>query len=328
MQRREFIKLIGGAAVAWPVGVRAQQQAMPVVGFLNPQSPDAYAEPLRGLRQGLKDAGYVEGENLAIEYRWGDNQIERLPALAADLVRRRVAVILTTGGPSSARAAKAATTTIPVVFNMAADPVELGLVASLARPGGNLTGITFLALELTAKRLELLREMVPGATRVGVLTNPADATVSQSTVQEMEAAGRAMGLQIQVFNADTGREIEAAFESIGRERPDALFVAVTPFMVVRRVQLVQRAAFHRIPATYPLRDFAEAGGLMSYGASLRDAYRQVGAYAGRILEGAKPAELPVVQSTKFELVINYPTARMLGLTVPPTLLATADEVIE
>jgi putative ABC transport system substrate-binding protein len=328
LRRREFIKAIAGSAATWPLAAGAQQAAMPVIGFLNPQSPDAYAEPLRGLRQGLKDAAYVEGENLAIEYRWGDNQIERLPALAADLVRRRVAVILTTGGPSSARAAKAATTTIPVVFNMAADPVELGLVASLARPGGNLTGITFLALELTAKRLELLREMVPGATRVGVLTNPADATVSQSTVREMEAAGRAMGLQIQVFNADTGREIEAAFESIGRERPDALFVAVTPFMVVRRVQLVQRAAFHRIPAAYPLRDFAEAGGLMSYGASLRDAYRQVGAYAGRILEGAKPAELPVVQSTKFELVINYPTARMLGLTVPPTLLATADEVIE
>jgi ABC-type uncharacterized transport system substrate-binding protein len=328
MRRREFISLLGGTVASWPLAAQAQQAAMPVIGFLNPQSPDAYAEPLRGLRQGLKDAGYVEGENVAIEYRWGDNQIERLPALAADLVRRRVAVILTTGGPSSARAAKAATTTIPVVFNMAADPVELGLVASLARPGGNLTGITFLALELTAKRLELLREMVPGATRVGVLTNPADATVSQSTVREMEAAGRAMGLQIQVFNADTGREIEAAFESIGRERPDALFVAVTPFMVVRRVQLVQRAAFHRIPAAYPLRDFAEAGGLMSYGASLRDAYRQVGAYAGRILEGAKPADLPVMQSSKFELVINYPTARMLGLTVPPTLLATADEVIE
>jgi putative tryptophan/tyrosine transport system substrate-binding protein len=327
VKRREFFTLLG-SATAWPVAARAQQTAMPVIGFLNPQSPDAYAEPLRGLRQGLKDAGYVEGENLAIEYRWADNQMERLPALAADLVRRRVAVILTTGGPSSARAAKAATTTIPVVFNMAADPVELGLIASLARPGDNVTGITFLALELTAKRLELLREMVPEATRVGVLTNPADSAVSQSTVREMEAAGRTMGLQIQVFNADTGREIEAAFEIIGRERPDALFVAVTPFMVVRRIQLVQRAAFHRIPTAYPLRDFAEAGGLMSYGASLRDAYRQVGAYAGHILNGAKPAEMPVVQSTKFELVINHPTARMLGLTVPPTLLSTADEVIE
>jgi putative ABC transport system substrate-binding protein len=204
MRRRQFILLLGGAA-AWPLAARAQQPAMPVIGFLNPQSPDAYAEPLRGLHQGLKDSGYVEGENLAIEYRWGDNQIDRLPALAADLVRRRVAVILTTGGPSSARAAKAATTTIPVVFNIAADPVDLGLVASLARPGGNLTGITFLALELTAKRMELLREMVPGATRVGVLTNPADGTGSQFTVREMEAVGRAMGLRIQVFNADTGR---------------------------------------------------------------------------------------------------------------------------
>jgi putative ABC transport system substrate-binding protein len=326
MIRRQFITLLGGAAV-WPMAASAQQ-AMPVVGFLNSQSPEGYAEPLRGLRQGLKEAGYVEGENLAIDYSWADNQMERLPELAAELVRRRVALIITTGGPSSAFAAKAATTAIPIVFNIGDDPVRVGLVASFARPGGNLTGVSFLGIELTAKRLELLRELVPGAARVAVLVNPADAAVVRATLRDTEAAGRAMGLQIQVFNADTAAEIETAFESMARERPDILFVAPTPFLVVRRVQVVQRAAFHRIPATYPLRDFAEAGGLMSYGASLRDAYRQVGAYAGRILKGAKPADLPVVQSTKFELVINHPTARMLGLTVPPTLLSTADEVIE
>jgi putative ABC transport system substrate-binding protein len=331
MNRRRFITLLGGAAtsaVAWPLSAGGQHAAMPVIGFLNSQSPVGYAEPLRGLRQGLKEAGYVEGENLTIDYRWADNQMERLPELAADLVRRRVAVIVTTGGPSSAFAAKAATATIPIVFNIGDDPVRVGLVASFARPGGNLTGVSFLGIELTAKRLELLRELVPGAARVAVLVNPADAAVVQATLRDTEAAGRAMGLQIQVFNADTAAEIETAFESMARERPDILFVAPTPFLVVRRVQVVQRAAFHRIPATYPLRDFAEAGGLMSYGASLRDAYRQVGAYAGRILKGAKPADLPVVQSTKFELVINHPTARMLGLTVPPTLLAGADEVIE
>jgi putative ABC transport system substrate-binding protein len=329
MNRRALITALAGAAtsaVAWPLSAAGQHAAMPVIGFLNSQSPEGYAEPLRGLRQGLKDAGYVEGENLTIDYRWADNQMERLPELAADLVRRRVAVIVTTGGPSSAFAAKAATATIPIVFNIGDDPVRVGLVASFARPGGNLTGVSFPGIELTAKRLELLRELVPGAARV--LVNPADAAVVQATLRDTEAAGRAMGLQIQVFNADTAAEIETAFERIARERPDVLFVAPTPFLVVRRVQVVQRAAFHRIPATYPLRDFAEAGGLMSYGASLRDAYRQVGAYAGRILKGGKPADLPVVQSTKFELVINHPTARMLGLTVPPTLLAGADEVIE
>jgi putative ABC transport system substrate-binding protein len=331
VKRRTLIALIGGAAassVAWPFAARAQHAAMPVIGFLNSQSPEGYAEPLRGLRQGLKEAGHVEGENLTIDYRWADNQMERLPELAAELVRRRVVLIITTGGPSSALAAKAATTTIPIVFNIGDDPVRVGLVASFARPGGNLTGVSFLGIELTAKRLELMRELVPGAARVAVLVNPADAAVVQAALRDAEAAGRAMGLQIQVFNADTAAEIETAFESMARERPDILFVAPTPFLVVRRVQVVQRAAFHRIPATYPLRDFVGAGGLMSYGASLRDAYRQVGAYAGRILKGAKPADLPVMQSTKFELVINHPTARMLGLTVPPTLLAGADEVIE
>jgi putative ABC transport system substrate-binding protein len=283
---------------------------------------------VRGFRQGLKETGFVEGENVAVEYRWADNQLDRLPALAAELVRRQVAVIAAPGGAAPASAAKAATATIPVVFLVAEDPVGLGLVASLAAPGGNLTGINFFNIELSAKRLELLRVLVPGATRVAALVNPANVSNRQTTLRDLEAAGRAMGLQIQVFNADTAAEIETAFESMARERPDILFVAPTPFLVVRRVQVVQRAAFHRIPATYPLRDFAEAGGLMSYGASLRDAYRQVGAYAGRILKGAKPADLPVVQSTKFELVINHPTARMLGLTVPPTLLAGADEVIE
>jgi putative tryptophan/tyrosine transport system substrate-binding protein len=239
-----------------------------------------------------------------------------------------VALIITTGGPSSALSAKAATTAIPIVFNIGDDPVRVGLVDSLARPGGNLTGVSFLGIELTAKRLELLRELVPGTGRVAVLVNPADTSVAQATLRDTEAAGRAMGLQIQVFNADTGREIETAFESIARERQDVLFVAPTPFLVVRRIQVVQRAAFHRIPAGYPLRDFADVGGLMSYGASLRDAYRQVGNYAGRILKGARPQDLPVVQSTKFELVINHLTARMLGLTVPPTLLARADEVME
>ena len=327
MKRREFITLIGGATAAWPLAARAQHP-MPVVGFLHPQSPEGYVEPMRAFRQGLKDVGYVEGENVAIEYRWADNQSDRLPALAADLVRRPVAVIAAIGGPLSAFAAKAATTTIPVVFNVGDDPVKHGLVASLARPGGNLTGVNFLSIELAAKRLELLRELVGGLARVAVLVNPANAPNTELTLRDMETATRSIGLQYRVLNADTAREIDAAFASIGHERPDALFVAITPFFIARRVQLVQLAAYHRIPTAYGLRDFAEGGGLMSYGASLSEAYHQVGVYAGRILKGAKPADIPVVQSTKFELVINHQTARMLGLTVPDKLLATADEVIE
>src|SRR5262249_33365564 len=284
--------------------------------------------------QGVKDAGFVEGENVAIEYRWAENQTERLPALAAELVRRGVAVI-TAWGSHTALQAKAATTTIPIVFNIGDDPVKLGLVASLARPGGNLTGVNFFAVELAAKRIELLRELVPGAVRVAVLVTPANAPVTASTLRDVGVAARAMGLQIHVFNADTSREINVGFAEFVRERPEApfvgggaLFVGGGAFFTARRVQLVQLAARHAIPAIYPDRRIAEVGGLMSYGATLEDAWRQVGVYAGRILKGARPADLPVVQSSKFELVINAETARMLGLTIPPQLLARADEVIE
>jgi putative tryptophan/tyrosine transport system substrate-binding protein len=325
MKRREFITLLGGAA-AWPFAARAQQPALPVVGFLNAFSP--FTERLSAFRQGLKETGYVEGENVAIEYRWAENQIDRLPALAAELARRQVAVIVATGGVVSALAAKAATTTIPIVFVAAEDPVSLGLVASLARPGGNATGINVFTGELTAKRLELLRELVPAATRIALLVNPADAATAETTVRDMEAAARAIGLQIQVVRASTSREIDAAFATLVRERPDALFIAPQPFFTSRRVQLTALAARHAIPATFSTRESAEAGGLMSYGSNIADAYRQVGVYTGRILKGAKPTDLPVVQSSKFELVINHQTARMLGLTVPPSLLAIADEVIE
>ena len=265
MRRREFITLLGGAAAAWPLAARAQQPAMPVIGFLDPASPDTFADRLRGFRQGLKETGYVEGENVAIEYRWAENQIDRLPALAADLVRRRVAVIVATGSAAAAFAAKAATTTIPIVFVVAEDPVRLGLVASLARPGGNLTGINFFSGELAAKRLELLRELVPGAARVAVLVNPADAATAETTLRDVEAAARAMGLQIQVLNASTSREIDAAFATIVRERPDALFVGADAFFTSRRVQLAHLATRHAIPATYAAREYAEVGGLMSYG---------------------------------------------------------------
>jgi len=327
MRRREFITLLGGAAAAWPITARAQQ-VMPVIGFLNMQSPEAFAELLRGFRQGLKDTGYVEGENVVIDYRWAENQMDRLPALAAELVRRRVAVIAASGGPDTVFVAKTSTTTIPIVFAVGDDPVKLGLVASLARPGGNLTGINFFVSELAAKRLELLRELLPQTTRVAVLVNPAEATLTEATLRDVEAAARLIGLQIQVLNASTSREIDTVFATIARERPDALFVGTDPFFVSRRVQLAQLTTLHKVPAIYALRQYAEAGGLMSYGASLTDAYRQMGAYAGRLVKGTKPADLPVVQATKFELVVNHQTARMLGLTVPPTLLARADEVIE
>jgi putative ABC transport system substrate-binding protein len=326
MKRREFITLLGGAVAAWPLAARAQQPAMPVIGFLHPSSTDTAR--LRAFRQGLKDAGFIEGENVAVEYRSADDQTDRLPALAAELVQRRVAVIAAIGGVPSALAAKAATTTIPIVFLVGIDPVRLGLVASLARPGGNLTGINVLATELASKRLELLRELVPGAIRIAVLVDPTNAAGTESTLRDVGAAARPLGLQIQVLNASTSLELDAAFATLVSERSDALVVASTPFLFDRRVQLAQLAARHSVPAIYQDRHHAEVGGLMSYGASLGDGYRHVGVYTGRILKGAKPADLPVVQSTRFELVINVPTARMLGLTVPPTLLATADEVIE
>jgi putative tryptophan/tyrosine transport system substrate-binding protein len=325
--RRELLAALGGAA-AWPLVARAQQPAMPVIGLLDQRSPDELADRLRGFRQGLRDSGFVEGQNVAIDYRWAENKIDRLPELAADLVRRQVAVIAATSGISPALAAKAATTTIPVVFVVGPDPVRLGLVASLARPGGNLTGINFFSTEVTAKRLELLRELMPAATRVAVLINPADADYTETTVREVGAAARTIGLQIQVLKASTIGEINAAFATFVHERPDALFVGSDPFFNSRRIQLVHLATRHAIPASYQARDFAEAGGLMSYGANIADAWRHAGSYAGLILKGAKPADLPDVQSSKFELVINAQTATMLGLTVPDKLLAIADEVIE
>ena len=327
MRRRDFIALFGGAA-AWPLEARAQQPAMPVIGFLSGALPGPYAPFAAAYHRGLKETGYVEGVNTAIEYRWAEGKVDRLPALAAELVRRKVAVIVATGGSTSAFAAKAATTTIPIVFGVASDPVQLGLVASLNRPGGNLTGINFFSNELSAKRLELLRELVPGAARVAVLVNPANVLNTETTLRDLEPAARAVGLQIQVLNASTSREINEAFATFVRERPDALFVGQDVFFVSRRLQLANMAARHAVPMTSGSRDLAEVGGLMSYGTNITDAHRQIGLYTGRILKGAKPADLPVVQSTKFGLVINAQTATMLGLTVPDKLLVAADEVIE
>jgi putative tryptophan/tyrosine transport system substrate-binding protein len=327
MRRREFITFLGGAAVGWPVAARAQQPAMPVIGFLSTTSSDGFEDRLRDMRQGLKDTGYVEGENVAIVYRWAENQLDRLPDLAADLVRRRVAVIVTFGGRAAHFAGKAATTTIPIVFGTAEDPVRLGLVTSLARPSGNLTGVNFLSLELGAKRLEILRELVPTATRVAVLIDPTNPN-TETTLHDVEPAARAMGMQVQLLNASTSREIDSAFAALADRRPDAMFVSGASFFTGRRVQLALLAGRHGIPTAYSSRDYAESGGLMSYGSNSTDTNRQVGVYVGRILKGAKPVDLPVLQSTKFELVINAQTARMLNITVPPSLLARADEVIE
>jgi putative tryptophan/tyrosine transport system substrate-binding protein len=328
MKRREFFTLFGGAAAAWPLTARAQQAAMPVIGFLGTTSPVDQAALLAEFHKGLNESGYVEGRNVAIEPRWADDRYDHLPALAADLVHRRVTVIATPGSGVASVAAKAATATVPIVFGVGEDPVKLGLVASLARPGGNATGVNFLTQEVAAKRLGLLHEMVPKAVRVAVLLNPANALVAEPTLREVQEAARTIGLQIQILNATTSGEIDAAFATIARERLDALFVASNAFFGTRNVQFVTLTARHKIPAIYAQRSTVAAGGLMSYGTKLADAFRQVGAYTGRILKGAKPADLLVVQLNKFEFVINHQTARALDIEVPPTLLATADEVIE
>jgi len=327
MKRREFITLLGGAAVAGPLAARAQQRTIPVIGFLDVRSVGELGVRLRAFREGLKETGFVEDDNISVLYRFAENQSDRLGGLAGDLVQRNVAVIAT-GGPPAAFAAKAATKMIPILFIVAQDPARLGLVASLARPGSNLTGVNIFNGEVIAKRLDLLRSLIPKATRIAVLVDPSDVTNTKLTVQGVEAVAAGMGLQITIFNANDSSEINAAFESIEAVQADALFVATSPFLNGRRVQVAQLAAFHRLPATYPLRECVEAGGLMSYGTDISDAYRQVGVYAGRIIKGAKAADLPVVQASKFELVINAQTARMLSLTVPSSLLAVADEVIE
>ena len=328
MKRREFITLLGGVATTWPLATRAQQPVMPVIGWLDTRSPEAMADRLRGFRQGLREIGYVEGDNATIVYRWAENKIDHVPELVADLVRRQVAVILVTGNTTAVLSAKAATATIPILFIVPEDPVRLGLVASLARPGGNLTGINFFNTELVAKQLAFLHELVPRAARVAVFINPASVANAEALEREAQPAARAMGLQIQILRVSTSREIDSAFATFAREPPDALFVGNDAFFNSRRVQFVQQAAHHRLPAIYTGREYCEHGGLISYGTNIADAFRQAGVYAGQIRKGAKPAELPVVQSTKFELVINAQTAFMLDLTVPPTLLATADEVIE
>ena len=327
MKRREFITLLGGAA-AWPLSARAQQTALPVVGLLRVGSADSSAHYVVAFRNGLSESGYVEGHNVTIEYHWLDGQYDRLPALMADLVSRKVAAIAVLGSIPAALAARGATSTIPIVFGITQDPVELGLVASLARPGGNATGINFFNSELTAKRLRLLRDLLPQAISVGVLVNPTNASTAESTLRDVKEAATTIGLQVQILKASTIGEIDTAFATLARERPDALFVAPDAFFNSRGVQFATLTARDRIPAAYPARRFVEVGGLMSYGADVLDTFRQVGVYACKILNGAKPADLPVLQSTKFDFVINLQTARALGIEVPPSVLAIADEAIE
>jgi putative tryptophan/tyrosine transport system substrate-binding protein len=325
--RRQFISTLGGATVAWPLTARAQQSALPVVAFVRIGSADANARNVAAFRKGLNETGYVEGQNVTVEYHWLEDQYDRLPALMADLVRRQVAVIATPG-TEAALAAKVATATIPIVFGVGQDPVRLGLVASLARPGGNATGINYFAAEVAAKRLRLLRDLVPKAARVAVLFNPINASSAENNLQEVQQAASTIGLQILVLNASTIGEIDAAFATLERERPDALFVSPDGFFLSRAVQFATLTARDRIPASYSLRDYVAAGGLMSYGADFTDSFRQVGGYTGSILKGVKPAELPVVQSTTFEFVINLQSARALGIDVPQNVLSIADEVIE
>jgi putative ABC transport system substrate-binding protein len=327
MRRREFITLLGSTAVAWPLTARAQQPAMPVVGFIRDGSADGSARFVAAFRKGLNETGYVEGQNVTVEYHWLEGQYDRLPALVADLVRRQVAVIATPGVVPSL-AAKAATATIPIVFGVGADSVRLGLVASLARPGGNATGINFFNGEVIAKQLRLLHDLVPKAVRVAMLVNPTNAATAELTLREAQEAAPTIGLQIQILNASTIGEIDAAFATLARERPDALFVAGDAFFLERRVQFATLTARDRIPATYAARELVAAGGLMSYGTDIADMFHQIGVYTGSILKGAKPADLPVLQTTKFEFVINRTTAKALGLTIPASVLSIADEVIE
>ena len=323
--RRELLAALGGAA-AWPLAARAQQVAMPVVGFLGTTTPNDYASRVAAFHEGLKEAGYIEGQNVAMEYRWPEGRYDRLPMLAADLVRRQVAVIAA-AGPPAARAAKAATSTVPIVFTSGDDPVEAGLVRSLNRPGGNITGVHLFLTELNAKKLGLMRDLLPQLQAMAALLNPASKNADPQS-KELQAAGSALGLHIDIFNASSESEIDAAFIAIAQQRLGALVVGNDPFFFSRREQLVALAARHAIPVVYDLREFADAGGLMTYGTNLKNAYRQAGVYVGRILKGEKPADLPVLRSTKFEFVINLRTAKALGLTFPPGLLAIADEVIE
>ena len=328
MRRRDFITLIGTAAAAWPLAARAQKTEKPVIGFLDGRLPDALANRLPGFHRGLREAGYVEGENVTVLYRYAENQLDRLPALADELTRRPVAVIVASGGPNVISAAKKATTTIPIVFLSGEDPARLGLVASLARPGGNLTGINFFNRELVGKQLGFLRELVLSANRIAVLVNPASTVVTETTLREAEITARVKELKIQVVHASTSREIDAAFAAFERDRPDALFVAADPFFNSRRLQLSLLAMRHAVPAIYSGREYAEVGGLITYGSDITDTYRQAGSYVGRILKGAKPEDMPVVQVNKLELIINAQSTRALGLAVPQSLLVAADEVIE
>ena len=327
MRRRELITLLGGAA-AWPLSARAQQPSIPVIAFLSGRSADASVRVATAFRKGLNETGHMEGQNVMVEYHWLEGRYDRLPALLADLIRRQVAVIAIPGSAPAALAAKAATATIPIIFGVGEDPVRLGLVANLARPGGNATGINFFVSEVVAKRLRLLHDMVPNAVRVAVLVNPSNVPTTEATLHVVQEAARAIGVQTEIVNATTISEIDAAFASFARERPDALFVAPDGFLVSRAVQFATLTARDKIPAAYTDRDTVAVGGLMSYGADIADMYRQVGLYTGSILKGAKPADLPVLQSTKFEFVINLQTARALGIDVPSGLLSIADEVIE
>jgi putative ABC transport system substrate-binding protein len=328
MRRRDFITLVGGTVTCWPLLARAQQPEMPVIGFLGSAAPGPYAPYLVAIRRGLDEAGFVENRNVRIEYRWAEGRYERLPALAAELVSRQVAVIMTSGGAPAASAAKSATSTIPIVFHMGADPVSLGIVASLNRPGGNITGVSFLTGLSGSKRLELLHKLVPAAHSVGLLVNPDNASVTEPVTKDLKAAAATLGLGLPIIEARNELDIDAAFPAFVQRGAGALVVGADQLFRVQFQQIIALAARHSLPAIYNTRDFADAGGLMSYGASIVDAYRLEGTYVGRVLKGEKPADLPVMQSTKFELVINLKTATILGLKVPPTLLALADEVIE